>query len=1561
MDKTFEKWCEKLLDTGRRNNLINFKDSASSTIELLAPSCGEIFKRISGGEKLSFYDVDSYIEKINASMKMSKKSDFISKDEDFDPFSRNEVYSALALKITKKQVLGYRQGVKTKKIIEKLKKNASVSINERGVNILYLGFGIITWSETSDGKVTNKSPLVLLPISIEPSGTNYTISEYEDEFNTNPTLTYKLKTEFHIDLPQIRELGFENETLEEYFARVQKKFPNWELKNEVKISTFSFLKLDMYIDLVQNEEELLENPMILKLLNKSEELDDEYYFDDGFKFDRETTEKVDDYTDLELKLHSVVDADSSQMMAIMKAKQGESFVLQGPPGTGKSQTITNLIAEFLADDKKVLFVSEKLAALSVVYNNLKKVGLADFCLELHSNKSNKKVVIEELNRMLQQNQKYIGENAEIEHNEFIKYKKILDDYVEALHNKNYKLGKSPYEVLELMTENRNGYNVEFSFEKAIEKTNDYLTDAKENIELFGNYLSEVGYEYYKNPWFGFNQSNFSAKNKIELKELLFDIEKYLINVDLKANQLNNLIEMDLSTFKLFDDALPFFKAIFDLPEYSNILFDREKLKILCEKIQSYNEKTRIADEKRSIILNVYSEEIFDLNIEEIYTNLKNKYSSIFRVLSKHYKSDMLKLKNAQINKKLKLNYFETIDELEKVLEYLNLKAELESQKNEIFEILNFKNLESINFENFEISLFNLQNNFLENANFDKVSDTNFAILKKYLGEIIDLSYGRDIFKSQFEKLQNMFDGDVICFKNEKICDVLSKLLEMKENFYFLENWTRFYTILNNLKEKELLPFVEFLVKNNIKTQDFVNVFLNLFYKELLYEMIESDKCLSEFTRPTQDLSVNNFKIKDKLNFEISKAKIISNLSSKLPKISTNFSGSEISILTREANKKRMQKPVRTLFSEIFPLIQRLKPCLLMSPLSVSSYLEYGVCEFDVVIFDEASQIFPWDSIGAIARAKQVIIVGDSKQMPPTDFFNSNNFEESEDLDENDSLDFESILDLGSAILPNHRLNWHYRSKTEELIAFSNKHFYNSSLVTFPSAYENREDMGVDLCYCENGIFDRKHRRNEIEADKVVELVFKHFEKHPDRSLGVVAFSISQQDIIEEKIIKKRAENPEFEKYFSDDLVEPFFIKNLETVQGDERDTIIFSVAYAKDEAGRFLHNFGPLNKVGGERRLNVAVTRAKFNVKLVSSIKSSDIDLSRSSAKGTFLLKKYLELAEFGASSSESSVIQNSTNFTGLKNEVVKILEDNGYKVKTDIGYSDYKIDIGVLNDENTYVLAIEFDGNCYKNHKTTRDRDRLRQEVLEKLNWKFYRIWSVDWLLNKEFEKEKLLKAVSDSISEIKKNTANLSKNIAKISKKVDNLTKLEKNVQSFIVEDERGKVEFESIFPEYREFDFSGCKSINSAVYGLVKCEGPITEDLILKKIAPFLGREKITSVVRERVSYSLFCQNNKIFKVGDAYVTDKEMKVVLRVPKEGAERDILQISNLELASGLFEIIKNNFGINEKGLFLTMAKLMGLSKVGNSISSKLRESLNILISKNLVVKDNDEYFVVN
>lgn len=558
----------------------------------------------------------------------------------------------------------------------------------------------------------------------------------------------------------------------------------------------------------------------------------------------------------------------------------------------------------------------------------------------------------------------------------------------------------------------------------------------------------------------------------------------------------------------------------------------------------------------------------------------------------------------------------------------------------------------------------------------------------------------------------------------------------------IDEWIRFNRWREQMAEEGFANVVDELINRDYSPNDAVDAVCAKLYQQLFDHFVSNLPHIGDFDSIRHEQIRDKYRALDEWEIKAAAARVREFQLSRedRPRIGwLSPMTSELGILKKETEKKRRHMPLRKLFNAVPGVLQRLKPCIMMSPLSVSTFLQAEALRFDLVIFDEASQVFPWDAIGAIYRGSQLIVAGDDKQLPPTSFFSRADIE-SED-EEDDIGDFESILSLCKSVnMPNKRLRWHYRSRREPLIAFSNKHFYDGDLVTFPSVRDAARDA-VQLIHVADGVWS--DRKNLPEARRVAELVVEHFRCKPDKSLGVIAFNASQQQAIEDAIYDLRRSSPVIDVLLKEGTHEPLFIKNLENVQGDERDVILLSFGYAKNEAGKFIKNFGPLSKPGGERRLNVAVTRAREAVSLIASVRSSDMDLSGSTSIGAQLLKAYLEYAEHGIDSISRSIVETQGNCESpFEEEVAAALIRHGLEPVSQVGCGGFRIDLALKHPTHPgiYCLGIECDGATYHSSKTARDRDRIRQSILEGLGWRICRVWSTDWIRNPNRQIERIL-----------------------------------------------------------------------------------------------------------------------------------------------------------------------------------------------------------------------------
>ena len=593
----------------------------------------------------------------------------------------------------------------------------------------------------------------------------------------------------------------------------------------------------------------------------------------------------------------------------------------------------------------------------------------------------------------------------------------------------------------------------------------------------------------------------------------------------------------------------------------------------------------------------------------------------------------------------------------------------------------------------------------------------------------------------------------------------TKLVECIDNIEYLVKMSDYFSSLDKSKSLGIETMAEQISERMLGPDDCESFYRSTLYESIARELIKKHSELGSFTRTNYENIVHRFVELDKKIMKRTTERIAYNLSQKsIPHgISSGRKAeyTQLSLISHEISKKKRHIPIRQLVKRAGYALQALKPCFMMSPLSVAQYLAPGNIKFDVVVMDEASQIRPADALGAIARTGQIVIVGDPNQLPPTSFFERIG---GEDYDEETTAvtDAESILDICLSSYMKRRLRWHYRSEHESLIAFSNSKFYDNDLIIFPSPYEKNNSYGIRYHYVEGAKYYKG--RNPKEAEVIANAIAEHFSSHPKESLGVATFNKEQSDLIADILESMQKKQAWLERALklNEQSDEPFFIKNLENVQGDERDVIFISTTYGPDqETGHVFQRFGPLTGETGWRRLNVIITRAKRRVEVFTSMKSTDIKLTPGSKRGVDALKTYLEYAEKGILADYGEITITKEPDSDFEIAVSKVLKSHGYESVPQVGVAGFFIDIGVKHPHRfgEYLLGIECDGASYHSAKSIRDRDRLRQDILEKKGWIIHRIWSTDWFKNRESESQRLLNALDDLIKKEKQTTEIIKK----------------------------------------------------------------------------------------------------------------------------------------------------------------------------------------------------------
>ena len=1357
IEREFKNLRNELLDLTLRNQLLNFK-SRAKTITIVNQSTVNLFQTLVLQQNKMYFVAN----KKDNSKDKSSVWDHI--PFDFSKFTEGD--KKLATDLTPKEL---------QKRLYYINNQAKTMLQEQGYNILYLAIGFLEWKDKSKPKQKNKAPLVLIPVSMERKkvGESFNLEWTGEDIQTNISLKAKL-VDAGIELPDF-EFKKYGEVIDHYLSSVQNevnKRTSWKVTDEVALGFFSFTKFVMYNDLNPDawadNVDLTKNELIQAIFNPA-------------KNDQESFKEEDIDSQLEYKnMYQVLDADSSQIAAIEDVKEGRNLVVEGPPGTGKSQTIVNLIAELLAEGKSVLFVSEKMAALDVVKDRLTNVGLGKFVLELHSHKTRRKKFLKDLQKAT--NVRSQGDfNVDHTIRKLETLKKQLDDYCQVIHKPEFAVNLSAYELYG-MKESADDYFSKKNtimplvrFKNPENITLKELYDLKISLENLAELYQTISNE---NPW-----SNCSPKSLFpaDLREIEMLINDTLISLDNFLVERSRVYEIygikKPDTLNEFQNSL----SAFEIFKSKNAqLIDEGILKSEIW-VSNANESFKlIADlenyQQQAEFLSKFNQNILNVNIDKLIYDLRSISTKKFRFFNNKQHIELVERYYA---KPVSGSVEDIIDDLNYAKEVINFKHKLEELNyygEEYFGKYwhlnaNINDLKAI--ANWMREFTNLvhEGTFSKDT-IDLMSKNLFDINpERDLAEYIDS--GEEFVKSLSNLKDNLNPNSKLIFKRET-GDVSfeawkNQLYAWKGQISSLHLWSQYLNTKNSLKNSNAKMFVESIEKRNIQKDDIPALVDGNFADSLLNILFVENQELASFVGELHENRIREFKDLDEQILILNRKRIYNKLNSNIPKIFGGTDNPQAKILAGEFTRKSGHMPVRKLLEKTGGLIKQIKPCFMMSPLSIAQYLDptNEELQFDVVIFDEASQVKPEDALGAFMRGKTAVVMGDTQQLPPTSFFDqmSDGFSDEEEAT---SLDMESILHLCKLSFPVKMLKWHYRSRHESLIAVSNREFYDNDLLVYPSPSYTDPELGLKFHYNPNTSYDRgSSSANILEAGDVVDEIFNHFEKYGDtKSLGVGTFSVAQKNAILEALEIKRKQHPEYEPLFSDTKDERFFVKNLETIQGDERDVILISVGYGFDKDKKMSLNFGPLNQDGGERRLNVLITRAREKCVVFSNFKAYDMHLTANPPYGVKALKEFLKYAEnltLGTSEPQNHVKE------PFEDAIVSFLEENGYTVDRQIGCAGFRVDLAIVDDENPgkYILGITTDGKMYSSSKVARDRDRLREQVLTGLGWRLYHLWSTDWYRNRDLGRKKLLDFVEKSIVEIHEEEKRKSEEEKKLAEK--------------------------------------------------------------------------------------------------------------------------------------------------------------------------------------------------
>ncbi|MBE5964310.1 MAG: DUF3320 domain-containing protein [Lachnospira sp.] len=1534
-------WERKLLDFSLRNALLNFRVNKNA-FQIMTADLGELEDKLAEGKDFRVMSAPS-------------EWTFTPKDSKiFEIENEKDLIKNIATEEFKN--LRIRTFLNDTELEQKLKglyRAAKVSMEENGTNTLFMALGFLRWYETDISEKARYAPLVLIPIDIVRNvrDKGYIIRSRQEEAQINVTLLEYLRQDYGVNITGLDPLpedenGIDLPLVYNTIRQGIMGKKRWNIEEMAFVGLFSFAQFVMWNDIRNRSDELKKNKVVASLI-------------EGAMIwspitDTITVDEVDEKVDLS-KMVVPMAADSSQMVAIAQAAAGQSFVLHGPPGTGKSQTITNMIANALYNGKSVLFVAEKMAALSVVQKRLAKLGLDPFCLELHSNKTNKSSVLSELDKALEVGRIKEPEEYQKTADKLRELKADLNYLIEALHEKrNY--GKSLYEAIEIYEKNSNEKDkIAFAKEVFNGVTDNTIAIWDELIREYGILTAQLG-EYAKHPLRGIENKEYSM-------ELRNDFEKDTNALLLSYNTVNGAFDTMLSWLKLSKKTEAMINAvlaIFDvatnkaillsdvvnLDNYENIMADAKKL---ADTGYAYkNERNAISER--------FDKAIFNYDVADAKLQWKKASDSWFlpKMLGQNKLLKAMKLyaKNpSEIDKNSIVKIYDSLSSIaDKKKEITDTPNQLSSLLGYIFVGVNTNwdelnsaiektsqlkdAIDALSIEE-RITVTNVVKN---NAINEKVVSAR-GILSQYISEL------KQYMTRYTINADIALDADYLKAINHLLSNYSNNVSKLRDKISF-----------NQIDEKLMNEGLEAVCKaykeGFVNSDNLAKAYQAALHYTLIINTIAKDSRLSEFNGKHYDDVIAKYKEAIDKYQKLTVQELVARLSANVPVSGTAAASSELGILKKAIKNNGRMLPIRKLFGQIPTLLRRLCPCMLMSPISVAQYIDPTFPKFDLVIFDEASQLPTATAIGTIARGENVVVVGDPKQLPPTSFFTAN-FVDEENADKED---LESLLDDCLALsMPQEHLKWHYRSRHESLIAYSNMKYYDNKLYTFPSPRDLVSE--VKLIQVE-GYYDKgKSKQNKAEAKAIVDEIIRRLkdEKLREDSIGVVTFSLVQQHLIDDMLCEEFRKYPELEE-FDRASKEPIFIKNLENVQGDERDVILFSIGYGPDENGKVLMNFGPLNREGGWRRLNVAISRARKSMVVYSVLRPEQIDLSRTRSEGVEGLKGFLEFAQRGKNMLAARTDVATKKDDELIEEIAKAIANMGHEVKSNIGCSEYKMDIGVVNPDNkeTYILGILIDGENCKEASTANDRFVSQPGVLSGLGWNVLRIWTLDWLDDKKRVLDEIQEAIESAPKAIKMSEganadcefkpvaqAPIEETFERVEEAELN-TSCSKEYVSYKIIPQGSADEF------YLDANFAKVKKL---MKNILDVEAPISRRQLVKKVVSAWGINRSTIKVEKVFANALRDLDIRISADGDiAFVWKQDMPALTSyrvADKEGNKRSMDDVPSEEIIIASLEVLKEQGNLSETDLVKETAKKFGYMRLGNVITNTIKNAITKAISE--------------
>lgn len=1566
-----KKWLDSLLDLSLRNPLINMRERATN-LRLLLPNetlglledglqaekafqlTSGFSSRDSGGNAVA---ADASTDRGEATLKVER----ILKES----FSQQVIHSNTT-----------PEGFITR--LRKIYSESKSFQEETGSNGLYLALGTLTW-KTSTAEI--QSPLILVPVTLTAKNRNrdFFISIEESGVTPNFSLVEKLKVERNLKLDGLANLQTDNfgVDVEGTFAYVREELNKAGLNDfrvdmTATLGLFNFSSFRLWKDMLENWQKFERNPLVKHLIHTPNEA-----FVDPC--DIEPTEDLDS-----LIAQLPIPADGSQAQAVSKAIAGKTFILQGPPGTGKSQTITNLLAKALDEGKRILFVAEKKDALDVVKVRMDQSGIGAFSLDLHDKGSTSKAVREQLGDVIDILIDADKSGFEAALQDYELALGPLKKYREQLHEIG-PLGESVYSAKQKFLSIASDQQLPIPGEyiaKATKEEKHELVEASKSLNELGVSAGTAP----TNPWsFVGLEAKSDSQTQERVKELVVSIQRHFESANSDQDFKAFLSHCESSSDLLLLTALAGESMPAAAIDFGSTVAGREQINFAVSALQIVLKdlsKFKYAVEK----LNTKS-------AASVATALEEAKSSGFLTksfkISKVYKTFC---RDLGLTNPFSVSDFESEIEALVKLEKSVSKAGKEIQK-----------LNGMRFDD-DLNLYldsQVAATLQQTLQLGKLADLAAFKVGNQTAQNLVINASQSVRESMVGLAQGVDEiFTLLCateasiqlwIGNSNFSDrLVSSLPAWKKDaleygFSPLLRWVALLQAASPFYRLGLDKAVEDLLSGRAMYEHAANSFEKGFYRTL-FENLLVVQGLNSF----DGSSINNF-IRKLDDSHI-------RLRERLPKIlgaellsrrgfDSSMKIGAIGDLMLAIKQSRNSMPLRTLLSRHWEIITRITPCVLASPDSAVRFIDPSFEAFDLVVFDEASQIRVANAVGALGRAKAAVVVGDSEQMPPTSVAQSKAGSSEEEDSEDDSYlgDPESILtQCEIAKVPDIMLNWHYRSEDESLIAFSNQQYYGGKLSTFPTPNLSPQERSLQFVRVADGQFIRSAdedkgvkangplRTNPAEAKAIIEEVISRLEntKTADDSIGIVTFNLQQRDLIQKMLFE--SSNKALVKALEEGVGgEPIFVKNLESVQGNERDAILFSIAFSskKSDPNNLPMNFGPITHAGGHKRLNVAITRARKEVKIFCSFKPGLLLEKNPPSRGLRDLANYLVMASASDRNDLASLATRETKLDQHRSDVYKALKAAGLPVIEEVGLSDFKVDVALLGSGKNpkAVMGILLDGPRWKSRLTVSDRDCLPVSLLKsKMGWPaIERIWLPNWIRDQKGEVNRIKEAYEAALKAPAAKVAKVTKTAEPIfTQKVigDASTYTDLNpVDSLLEQTETWMQLASEEIASQEHLNYLHDKRVRDAVQHVIselaRIEGAVSKERIGKFVANCFG---YTRVVPGRIDaiYSIVPRTQA--KDSEGFVYPAGVKVQdwaeWRKSNPGEGRPAEEISLTEIANAMRDIARVAGGVRYEQLVKETSRVFGIQKLSSKASARFEESLNWGI-KNTRLEVSGEY----